>query len=561
MSNQAIKILYNRINNIEGISCDRAFAPAPDFESFLQQENIFLYALDTGIVLKDVDILMFTLSYELGITGVLAILQAAHIPLRAGERGGGDPITIAGGPCVSNPLPFAPFFDFFWIGEAEDAFFHLLEAVRDKKKAGAGREEVHALFASNPHVWKSGKKNTRRAIDDNFSERQHAAAVFPVPSLRIVQQHASVEIMRGCPNGCRFCFAGIWYRPMRQKNPELIREEVAEYVRAGGCREISLSSLSSGDYTGIAELVSTLNDEFSRSHISFQLPSLHVSTLSLEILEKISRVRKSGLTFAVETPLDAWQLAINKEVTLDSVCSLLLESKKNGYKSAKFYFMVGLRELPPDSSLEEDAIIDFIHQAARRSKMTFNINVGVFIPKAHTPFQWAAQLDVESARRKLSKIAGAFKKTGHKVSCHDPFISLLEGIIARGDERVAALIEEAFLSGCRLDAWNEYCKRDIWRSILDKHQVLVAEITSGKSIDTPLPWDEIQSGTTKAYLQKEWQRSLDGKLTPICSTTCTDPCGICGKERRVVCSEEEGGWGMGNGEWGKIPLRKSLMLP
>ncbi|MDR3301998.1 MAG: TIGR03936 family radical SAM-associated protein [Spirochaetaceae bacterium] len=566
MSNNALKILYNRINALDGISCDRVFAPAPDFESLLQQENIFLYALDTGIVIKDLDILMFTLSYELGITGALAILQAAGIPLRAAERGGDNPITIAGGPCVANPLPFAPFFDFFWIGEAEDAFFELLEAARDKKAAGAGREELLELFAANPHVWMRGKQNTRRAIDNNFAEREGAAAVFPVPSLRIVQQHAAVEIMRGCPNGCRFCFAGIWYRPMRQKNPALICGEVARYVRAGGYREISLSSLSSGDYTGIDALVAHLNDAYCTQHISFQLPSLHVSTLSLALLEKISRVRKSGLTFAVETPLDAWQLAINKEVTLDSVCSLLLESKKNGYKSAKFYFMIGLRALPPDSSLEddtleEDAIIEFIQQAARRSKMTFNINVGVFIPKAHTPFQWAPQLGMEAAQKKLSKIAAAFKKTGHKVSCHDPFISQLEGIIARGDERVAALIEEAFRAGCRLDAWNEYCKRDIWRSILDEHQELIRDLTGAKAHHAPLPWDAIESGTTKVFLQNEWQRSLDEKLSPVCSKNCAEPCGICGKERRVVSVEEGGGWGMGDGGWGKSPLCQSLMLP
>ncbi|MDR2864908.1 MAG: TIGR03936 family radical SAM-associated protein [Spirochaetaceae bacterium] len=535
MSNNALKILYNRINDLDDVSCDRVFAPAPDFEALLKEKNIPLYALDTGLSLKDSDILMFTLSYELGITGVLSILESAGIGLRAKDRCDSDPIIIAGGPSISNPLPYSRFFDFFWIGEAEDDFFNLVENLRDAKKAGAQKAALCAIIAAHPSVWFPGKKNTRRAIDNSFGKRGPQTYIFPVPSMRIVQQHASVEIMRGCPNGCRFCFAGIWYRPMRQKSADIVLQEVSEYIKKGGFREISLSSLSSGDYKHIDSLVDTLNREFSAARVSFQLPSLRVSTLSLDLLEKISQVRKSGLTFAVETPLDVWQIAINKEVTLEKTCALLLEAKKHGYKSAKFYFMIGLPVLLGNEDIsEEDAIIAFINEAAARTKMTFHINVGIFTPKAHTPFQWAPLLDMESAREKLFYLVRIFKKSPHKISVHDPLVSCVEGIISRGDERVGELIEKAYFAGCRLDAWNEHFKRDVWLTLLNDYNDLVVQLSSEKDSDSVLPWDDIQSGTSKSYIKEQWQKSRNREFSPVCTNNCPYPCGVCTKTQGIV---------------------------
>jgi radical SAM superfamily enzyme YgiQ (UPF0313 family) len=534
MSNQAFRIIYNTLNSFSGISCDRTFAPAPDFEELLRSRNIPLYGLDTGITLGSLDVLMFTLGYELGITGVLTMLDRGFIPLKRTKRGEGDPIVIMGGPCVSNPLPYECFIDAFWIGEAEAGFFDLAVELRDMKLAGALRGELLEKLHAHPSVWTDGKERANRAVDSLFTSRPPLAAVFPVPSIKIVQHHGAVEIMRGCPNGCRFCHAGIWYRPMRQKNADTILEEAAAFINAGGYREISLSSLSTGDYRHIDSLVGMLNHEYASRHISFQLPSLRVSTFSMPLLEKVSAVRKSGLTFAVETPADVWQLAINKEVSRDTVAAILKEAKRNGWRSAKFYFMVGIPVGDYGRRSEEQEIVEFILEIARRTGMNFNINVGTFIPKPHTPYQWAAQIDEKTARTKIEYIRDTLKKRGHRVSYNDPFIAVIEGVLSRGDGRVGELIEEAYVLGCRLDAWDEYIKKDLWTSLLGKNAVLVQDIYQARNPEQSLPWDCIHSGTSPVFLKREYEKSKRAELTLPCTNNCNNPCGNCNMITNIV---------------------------
>jgi len=529
MGNQAVKIIYNRMNGLQDVSCDFAFAPAPDFEKLLGEKKIPLYGLDTGLSLASLDILMFTIGYELALNGILTMLDVSRIPLRCEERKKCEyPIIIAGGPAVSNPLPFSPFIDAFWIGEAEAGFFDLACELAQMKKRGEGRAALLEKTASHPNVWVRGKKGVKRAVADLSLE--NSPAVFPVPSMKIVQHHGTVEIMRGCPNGCRFCHAGFWYRPARLKTQEQIEREAEQMITRGGWQEVSLSSLSSGDYTGIGGLVENLNNKYSGRHVSFQLPSLKVSGFSLDLLEKISLTRKSGLTFAVETPIDAWQLSINKEVTRGSVVDILREAKKRGWGKAKFYFMIGL-PVPAGEKSEEEEIVSFIADVAGRSRMRFNINVGVFIPKPHTPYQWASQLDSKTAEEKLFFIRSRLKPMGHKVSISDTLVSMIEGFLSRGDERAGLLYEEAWKRGSRLDAWNEYIDKDIWRAIFEENADYLDLILSGKN--NTLPWQGIESGVKADFILQELEKSKKAERTASCFDKCGF-CGICDKETKIT---------------------------
>jgi radical SAM-linked protein len=323
---------------------------------------------------------------------------------------------------------------------------------------------------------------------------------------------------------------------MRQKSASVVLKETEDFIRKGGYREISLSSLSSGDYRCLDPLVDSLSESFSGAHVSFQLPSLRVSSFSLPLLEKISAVRRSGLTFAVETPGDSRQRAINKDVSLDSVAAILGKARGNGWRGAKFYFMIGL---PPGSAgggtgNETEMIAAFIQEVRRRTGMHFNINVGVFVPKPHTPYQRAPQIGIEEAQEVLDTIRRKLKSEGHKVSVADPFVSLIEGLISRGNAGTALLIEEAWRGGCRLDAWQDSFRRDIWQNILAAHPGSVSRVLNGWGAGEGLPWDFIRSGVREDYLDAEDSCSARGVFTSPCTEKCTHPCGICKEDQKIV---------------------------
>jgi len=534
MSNLAIKILYDGMNRLEKVRCERVFAPAPDFEEVLKRRQVPLYTLESGIPVRECDILAVSIGYEPGITGLLSILDTAGIPFLRADRGADDPIVIAGGCGVTNPAPFSNILDAVFIGEAEAGLFDLLAELALMRENGVGRDGLLERLESHPSIWTANKPRAKRAVFSGFGGEGDRQVCFPVPHMRVVQDHGSVEIMRGCPNGCRFCHAGVNYRPQRMKSRERVLEDVAFLVNEGGYREISLMSLSSGDYEGIDGLLDSLTAEWAGKHVSFQLPSLKVNTFTLPLLERMAEVRKGGLTLAIETPVDGWQRSLNKEVYRDRILDILTEAKRRGWNKVKFYFMIGL-PVESEGSREEEEIVRFLLDIQERTRMQCNANIGTFIPKPHTPYQWARQLSSEEADRKLSYIHGALPKGRFKVSTHRPFNSFLEAMITRGDERVGDLAIEAYRRGCRLDAWEDWAKPEVWKEVIAGASWDVeAETIRERSRDEVLPWDGVSVGVSKSWLWREKERSDAQTLTAACDTDCEDRCGVCGKTVKVV---------------------------
>jgi radical SAM family uncharacterized protein len=545
MSNLAVRLIYQQLNALADVYCERVFAPAQDLEAELRNHRISLCSLETGTPLREFDIIGFSVGYELTLTNLLNILELGGIHPLARERSDAEPIVLAGGPAVTNPLPFGSFVDAVFIGEFESIGDGLMPRLAEIKAKGAPRTEMMAYLADLPYVWTAGRQSqVRRVHWKGFGTSENAGSTFPrgsssfrgssfpVPNIKTVQDHGVVEIMRGCPNGCRFCHAGIFYRPYRQKDPKLIAAESEEQVFRYGYREITLSSLSSGDYPGLPGMVRGLTRLFHPYKVSFSMPSLRVNSLTLDLLSELSAVRKSGLTFAVETPLEQWQRGLNKLATLERTLDLIGEAKKRGWRVAKFYFMVGLPV--SQGANETQPIIDFLSEIRGRARMNLNVNVSCFIPKPHTPFQWAAQLTEHQALDRIMAVKRAFSGKGITVRYHSPFLSLLEGVVSRGGERVGDLFYRAFRAGARFDSWEELVQRDLWRTVLAEADWDVeAETCRPRDPDAPLPWSAIQLGVSTSFLRREYKKALAGELTAPCCPDCRDLCGVCGKNASV----------------------------
>lgn len=547
MSNQAIKIIYNGLNKLSSVRCERVFAVETDFESLLKKKGVPLYTLETGMPLKDVDMIGFSIGYELGITGVLNVLDLGGVPLLKKDRTEDNPIVIAGGVGATNPAAFADFFDAVFIGEAEGGMFDLISRLADLKKNGAKRNELLSELKKNPYVWSEnmtkeecGHTVARRAVQEDFGLVPSVESFMPLPNIKPVQDHGVEEIMRGCPNGCRFCHAGIYYRPQRIKRKEIIFSEVDKLVNEAGYREISLTSLSSADYPDIGGLLGELNERYRFQNVSFQLPSLKVNSFTLPILEQLSEVRKSGLTFAVETPEEAWQLRLNKEVYAQHLIEIITEAKKHGWNKAKFYFMVGLPFPETEDKTEESVIVDFLLDIQEKTRIQCNVNVGTFIPKPHTPYQWVRQISPAESMRKLTYIRDHLPRGRFRVSTHDVSTSYLEGLLSRGDKRAGGIILNAYQKGCRLDAWEDHLRNNLplWEEAFSEAGYDVkAEILRERSKDETLPWDSVSLGPAKNFYLKEWQKNEAEELTPKCAPNCDHRCGICND--KVSCRNSE----------------------
>ena len=526
MSNNAMKILYSGINRIEGVSCERVFSVAADYEQLLRSSSIGLYGLESGLPVVEFDILAFTIGYELAATNVLNVLDICNIPIYEKDRLGNHPIVIAGGPAMTNPVPYANILDAAWVGEAENEFFLVIEQLSIMKRNGSKRNELIEKLTGEKSVWIPGKKAFRN-IFVGFSKSE-SKIKFPAPVIKPIQSHGVVEIMRGCPNGCRFCHAGFFYRPVRYKSPDYIISEVENLITKEGYREISLSSLSSGDYPGIVNLVKILKRKWSVKGVSFQLPSLKIQSFPLELIEEISSIRKGGLTFAVETALETWQNAINKVVSIQKIEQILKEAVNKGYKVAKFYFMIGLFIDHSDIS-EEEIIIGYINDILRKTPtIRINITLATFVPKPFTPFQWNEQLDPKEASRKIFSIKDAFKNISRvKISYNSPYQSWLEGIVARGDERVGELIIRAFKKGARFDAWDDLFDKEAWEDSLKHTDEMIRDIMMNKKPGIEFPWSSISLMVSKAFLRRELSASKSCALTDKCSHLCLRPCGAC----------------------------------
>lgn len=573
MSNLAIKIIYNGLNAYDDIRSELVFAPDKDFEELLVKKNIPLYTLQTGMPLGNTDVVAFSIGYELCATEVLAMLDLGKIPLKVCDRGEDDPVVISGGCGTTNPEPMSDFFDAVMIGEAEEGLFALMEELAALKKSGASRKEKMELIASKPFMWtkkecsiyveeesvdksilsqNKSKKIARKAVQKEFGLVPSVTSYFPLPSIRPVQDHGVIEIMRGCPNGCRFCHAGVYYRPTRVKNLKLIIDEIDHLVFDAGYREVSLNSLSSADFPEIENLLDILNERYKGYNVSFQLPSLKVNSMSLPLLEKLSTVRKSGLTFAVETPEETWQLSLNKEVYAQHLETIIKEAKAKGWNSAKFYFMIGLPlgdyfgESGSDGTAlksEEETIVEFMTELQRRTRIQCNVNVGVFIPKPHTAYQWVKQLSPAEAARKVEYLYQNLPRGKFKLGRHNYDTTVLEGLLSRGDHRVGELILKAYNKGARFDAWDEHLRVNMqyWREAFEEADWdVMGYVYREWSVDEILPWDSVSLGPAKGFYKREWQRSIDHVLTPKCINSCDHPCGICSDKTGVhVFSREE----------------------
>ena len=565
MSHLGMKILYSLVNAREDAWCERVFAPWVDMEEVMRENKIPLYALESGDAIKDFDILGFTMQYELSYTNVLNMLDLAGLPVRAKDRTSLTPIVIAGGACVCNAEPMAEFFDITLPGDGEEVTNELIDLLKEYKAKGATKQEFLVAAAQIKGVYvpslydikynedgtikavinkeTAPEKVTKRVVKD--LDTVHYPDKFIVPFIEVVHDRVVEEIFRGCIRGCRFCQAGFIYRPIREKSPDTINAQCKHICESTGYDEISLSSLSTSDYTQLEELMEKLLSWTIEDKVNLALPSLRVDNFSEKLREYLSKVRKSGLTFAPEAGTQRLRDAINKNVTEEEMLSTALKAFQGGWTSVKLYFMLGLPTETYDdvagiAELAQKVVNEFYRNPdkPKGKGVQVSISVASFVPKPFTPFQWEAQDTIEELMSKQNHLLSSVKTKKISVSYHKVNISFLEGVMARGDRKLCDVIETAWRSGCKFDSWDDNFLFDVWLESFEKCGVDPLFYNSRKREYTEiLPWDHLDYGIRKEFLIKESKKAYESETTPHCRIKCAG-CGsnmINGGECHAMC--------------------------
>lgn len=548
MSHLGMKILYSLVNSREDAWCERVFAPDSDMEEQMRKNNIRLFALESEDDIRDFDMIGFTLMYELSYTNVLNMLDLAGIPLKASERDGLTPIIACGGPCTCNPEPITDFVDIVFLGDGEESTMQVLDLLKECKRNGCTKHEfllkamdIRGVYVPSFYEDAYNEDGTLKELRPLYGapERVKKAVVsdlntcfypdsFVVPFINIVHDRAVEEIFRGCIRGCRFCQAGFTYRPIREKSVETINRQAKALIKSTGYDELSLCSLSTSDHSCVNEMLSSLIDWTVKDKISLSLPSLRVDNFSDELVEKLNKVRKSGLTFAPEAGTQRLRDVINKNVTEEEVINTCVKAFDNGWTSVKLYFMMGL---PTETMEDIEGIADLAMQVVHafyknpnRQKGTgvqVSVSCASFIPKPFTPFQWEAEDSMESLKAKQAHLLESIPSKKVKVSYHETPTSLLEGVLARGDRRLCNVLYDAFKLGCKFDSWDDRFHFDTWMKAFEMNGIDPYFYTSRKrEYSEVLPWDHLDFGVTKKFLELESKKAHANKTTPHCRIKC-----------------------------------------